>query len=237
MNPSRLGTRHRLYENRPGCPTRHHNTAGSYRMGCRCPEAREAKRLQDKRHRQHRAKPLLRDATGTTRRLRALMLAGWRAADIASELGSDRETVRSVARGDRQYVYLATEEAVKALCFRWADRCGPSAITRSRSTRAGWLSLAAWDDIDNPAEVPQLDGPTSDAVDSVKVDRAVAGGVAWSSLNRAEKAAAYRRMVAMGMGRGTICRLLCVATSTLSDFVKTLPGEPSNSQASELQAA
>lgn len=95
------------------------------------------------------------DATGTSRRLRALMALGYTTTQIADELGTVQNAVSAMAKRDR--VTAGTRAAVAALYERWHMTPGPSEVARQRARRAGYLPPLAFDDIDDPAETPVLE--------------------------------------------------------------------------------
>jgi hypothetical protein len=95
-------------------------------------------------------------ATGTARRLRALMLAGWRASDLAGELGYQAHALRRLVTSG-QFTPAPTAAAVRDLYDRLWDKTGPSERTSRNGERRGWAPAMAWDDdtIDDPAAQPQ----------------------------------------------------------------------------------
>lgn len=103
-------------------------------------------------------KPLLSgapvDATGTCRRLRALMWMGYTTTLIGAELGVRQNSVSAIAQ--RQRVTAGTRAAVADLFERWCMTPGPSRITAERARRAGWCGPLSWNDIDDPFEQPEV---------------------------------------------------------------------------------
>lgn len=93
------------------------------------------------------------DATGTRRRIQALMALGWPQALIGAELGVKQRAVSNWLA--RQYVTARNAKAVADLYDRLSMTPGPSEITRSRALARGWVPPLAWDDIDDPAATPQ----------------------------------------------------------------------------------
>jgi transcriptional regulator with XRE-family HTH domain len=104
--------------------------------------------------------PGIRNATGSTRRLRALTVTGWLISEIAEASGLTEDTLRRVRRGDYRTVQAVTADKVTAAYdLMWNAR--PPA--RSQSQQAGatraqryaarqkWVPGGAWDDIDDPA--------------------------------------------------------------------------------------
>lgn len=109
------------------------------------------------------------DATGTRRRLQALVAIGWPQRRIAQELGSEFALVWAQIRQDA--VQAATARAVKDLyerlwnvdpltrgvLSRWAD------TARQIAAKHGWVPPAAWDDdvIDSPGATPDMGETTA----------------------------------------------------------------------------
>lgn len=210
----------RLYEDRTGCPTRHHNTRGAYRMGCRCPEAREDRRVADKRLRNGYGPPRSHPATGSTRRLQALMALGWTANDIAAALPSAPEHVRDIARGARRRVLAATATGITDLYEKWSGTPGPSKIGRRRAAAKGWLPPLAWDDvdIDDPTVRPNLGGSTDELPDPVEVEAALNGGRAWRDLRHADRTELIAVADRCGVKSAVLADRLGVHHSTLHHF-------------------
>lgn len=103
--------------------------------------------------------PLLVDATGTIRRIRALHALGWPAHEIARRgPWTTGEAVLEIA--GRARVQRTTAETVAAI---YDDLCmtpGPSPWTRAHARRNGWAVPLAWDDIDND-EAPHVGRETT----------------------------------------------------------------------------
>lgn len=138
---------------------------GTPGKGCHCPVCTDGKR----RYEAHRARMIAygrweptADATGTRRRIQALMRNGWSAARLAARLGMSRE-FEAILRV-RGVVKVSTAKAVAALydelwdqqapCLERYDRAS-STRARNRAVKAGWPPPAAWDDegphcIDDP---------------------------------------------------------------------------------------
>jgi hypothetical protein len=124
------------------------------------------------------------DATGTRRRLQALMALGWSRTRLAEELGGHRDVVSRYMIRDQ--VTTATVRAVRALYDRLWDTTPPeedqwdvSAAVAARRTAArnGWVPPMAWDDdtIDDPAAEPHGSAPV--CIDPIAIERALAGEV------------------------------------------------------------
>jgi hypothetical protein len=97
------------------------------------------------------------DATGSSRRLRALAVGGWPTRDLARCLGArDPSTVQDIAAGRCSTIRLRTAVAIEELYDELWDRPGPSPRTAAIAARKGWLPALAWDDdvIDDPDHLP-----------------------------------------------------------------------------------
>lgn len=103
------------------------------------------------------------DATGTRRRVQALMTLGWTVVQIAAEAGLNAGALGRVLRRNR--VHAGTARAVRDAYRAMWDRLPPCETryervsvtrTRGRAARLGWAPPLAWDDdIDDPAASPQ----------------------------------------------------------------------------------
>ncbi|QJW38673.1 hypothetical protein [Cellulosimicrobium protaetiae] len=100
------------------------------------------------------------DATGTTRRVRALVAHGWSIAALADRTGIDRQVLDAAVNAIRPSVAVSTARAVRgAYDELWVAPVPESpgktrALNRARSE--GWPPPLAWDDdeIDDPAALP-----------------------------------------------------------------------------------
>jgi hypothetical protein len=102
-----------------------------------CREAKAAYRQKYAIRRYQARRPLTVDATGTRRRLHALMVLGWPTSAIGAELGVSEDAVKLWTWNGR--VRLETAAKVAALYDRWWDRPGPSKRTAAYAARKGWL--------------------------------------------------------------------------------------------------
>lgn len=184
-----------------------HGTNGGYRAGCRdqcCRDAHAAYRRSVWRKRYaRRTDRLYIDATGTIRRVRALMALGWRLTDIEHALGRPATTsggtwVHNLIRGpmtEGRKVHIDNARAIAAVYDQLCMTPGPSRKTAKLAVTRGWVAPLGWDDIDTDPEPARADD-TSD-YDEAVVLRALAGewGLAVEHADRAEVA---RRWVASG---------------------------------------
>lgn len=146
------------------------------------------------------------DATGTIRRIRALMALGWRYRDIDNLAGY--QTSRASWAHNlvvQQRVHIDTAERVARIYDELSMSRGPSNRLRNLAAKNGWAPPLAWDDIDDPAEQPKLGGNRDDQIDRVIVDRLLAGERVASS--SAEKVEAMRRWLATGGSERSLCRM------------------------------
>lgn len=126
------------------------------------------------------------DATGTRRRLQALVAAGWPQEQLANRLGMTQTNFGRMLSG--RQVFVRTARAVIALYDElWEQEPTTSASSKARAINYAkarkWAPPQAWDDdtIDDPPARPQ--NPTSTVrtrtrrldIDHGKVDEAVAG--------------------------------------------------------------
>lgn len=94
------------------------------------------------------------NGVGTRRRLQALVAIGWTQRLIGQELGVVQSRVKALTHQDGVTARVAFE--VRDVFDRLSMTIGPSNPTRIRAAAKGWLPPLAWDDIDNPDEVPDL---------------------------------------------------------------------------------
>lgn len=203
----------------PVCAASRHGTYLAYEKdGCRCPHAREAHRLYQKRSREGRLIRVAVDATGTRRRIQALWAIGHRSQEIAEVSGLATDRVIRICRTET--VMPATRDAIVVAYRRLSVEAGTSARTRARAAVAGYPTPVRWGaDIDDPRAVPDPDVallPESDCVDMVAVERALQGSR--MSLNQAEEVAALR----LGVERGELLTVVSKRLGINYDGAKTL---------------
>lgn len=205
----------------PNCTARYHGTESAYTYGCRCPHAREARRLNGKRRRQHRHTPTLIDATGTARRLQALATLGWSYNQLATRLNWPWRYVQRLAYKRRPTVARATAQRVAAVYLDLYTKSGPSLLTSRYAAAKGWGGPLAWNNIDDPAEQPATGEPATpdDRPDEVLVARAMRGLVPYRQLTDADRVAAYWRLRAVGLHAGGIQARLRINSPTYRRLV------------------
>jgi hypothetical protein len=157
---------------RTNCTATRHGTYSAYRRGCRCPDAREDHRLQQKRWREHRAPVRLVPATGTIRRIHGLLAAGHTYSTIASAASTSGYHITAGDVGRiaclRRFIKPHTAQAIGHACRILIDVPGTSKHARSRARAAGYAPLAAWDNIDDPDAQPNTGDPTAEPDDTVR---------------------------------------------------------------------
>lgn len=91
------------------------------------------------------------DATGTTRRLQALVAMGHTQSELAAALGREVGNLSPIVIGHRHTVTEGTRDAVRVLFDALWDQHPEGWIhdrARRLAARRGWRSPLAWDDID-----------------------------------------------------------------------------------------
>lgn len=192
---------------------------------------------------QHLADGALVDATGTHRRIQALVAIGWSQAQIAARLGvPDSDFALTLHRNT---VTKATAEKVAALYLDLADAppVGVDQRTRiaiSRSMRRadanGWPPPEAWDDttIDDPTADPSPLTPEADDVDEVAVERALNHDINPTVLTRAERLEVIRQLHARGANDTDIGSCLGITASAVRKWRIRELGLPANPQSDGL---
>jgi hypothetical protein len=164
------------------------------------------------------------DATGTRRRLQALVAAGYTQARLAAALGRTPASLRRTMRAS--HVTAHTARAVRDLDERLWNSQPPSATkaqrlasdaARAHAAQRGWRPRLAWDDIENDAE-PNPDQPDSsnpDDLDEIAIERAIAGDTQ-VRLTDAEQREVVRQLTERGRSIRVIAELLATSKRTVS---------------------
>lgn len=169
-----------------------HGTKYGYQLGCRLDCCRSANTRALKRWRAGLTSNLI-DATGTVRRVQALVALGWTLAEISQEAGGYTKNWSHLLL-KQQTVTTDTAKKIAATYDRLSMRVpdGPyRERTRRRAQRNGWLPPLAWIDIDDLDERPDLTA-RDDSVDEVVVLRFLGGDLTVRT-NRAERYEIVRR--------------------------------------------
>ena len=94
------------------------------------------------------------DATGTRRRVQALMRLGWSLNTIAELAGVGAGTVSRIANGLNPTVWRRVADSIAEVYDELHLTTGPAAAVARRAAGRGWAPPLAWDDIDRD-EKPQ----------------------------------------------------------------------------------
>ena len=176
-----------------------HGTWAGYVASCRLDCCRAAamayqkRRAHDNRNGRERTVP----ATGTVRRLEALVALGWSFKDVGDRLGKKHQTIHQWHKGQR--VYKRTAEAVAGLYDELSMTLPPQDTAAQRNTvarmkttarRHGYLPPLVWDDIDTD-RAPSTSTVEPLLIDEVKVRRVLDGWL--EDCNMAERFAVIER--------------------------------------------
>ncbi|MFI1194045.1 hypothetical protein ACH4T9_12420 [Micromonospora sp. NPDC020750] len=93
---------------------------------------------------------------GAARRLQGLAVQGFGAVDLTPRFDVHREQLRRWRRPLHPLILRRTHNEIAALTSQLDGTRGPSRRARSIAHREGWHPLAAWNDIDDPDDVPQV---------------------------------------------------------------------------------
>lgn len=198
------GTRH--VQHAAVCKAQRHGTHTAYQVdGCRCQTARDAQRRYIKRWRRDKETGTARkvDATGTHRRIQALMANGWSLDQIMERAGYRKSG--NWIKYDATTLHVNTAAKIAAVYDELWDKPGPSKWTRTWARNQGYLPPMAWDDetIDDPAAWAN-ETDESDVLDEIAVDRFVAGDLPWQALSVPERKEAARILQRYGMSHSEI---------------------------------
>lgn len=164
------------------------------------------------------------DATGTHRRVQALVCLGWSLSKIGSEVTVAPNNFWKMMHADQ--VRAATARAVRDLYEQLWNTAPPATnqrerISVSRSKRyaadRGWLPPLAWDDdtIDDPTAERMTITDRGTELDEIAIERAMGGDPpAW--LSKHDRAEAVRRLTADGMSAQLIAERMRITSRTVT---------------------
>jgi hypothetical protein len=172
------------------------------------------------------------DATGTRRRLQALIAIGWPIELLAAQLGRRPKSLcRSMTS---ESVTARTAQDVGTVYDRLWNTPPPrmtggqraaADAAQAHAAAQGWLPPLAWDDIDTDPTPPALTtGPSQrNDVDEIAVERALAGDhVTYDDLTAVEQQEVVRRLTARGNSIRDIAAQLGTTKRTVSRRRATL---------------
>jgi hypothetical protein len=147
---------------RTACPSRRHGTATAYvNHGCRCADARAARKHQQVRAELGAADDPFVPAIGTRRRREALLAAGFTPDQIGAAAGLTGKTIRCMASslGDRtrRSTHDKLAAAYRTLCDLPRPTGARADAVRRRAAQRGYHGPEQWpipDELDDPAAVP-----------------------------------------------------------------------------------
>jgi hypothetical protein len=166
------------------------------------------------------------DATGTRRRLQALIAIGWPAELLAAQLDRRPSSLGRSMTGES--VTARTAQDIATLFERlWNDR--PPRTTseqraaadaaRAHAAARGWLPPLAWNDIDtDPVPPPVIVGASFGSdMDEIAVERALAGDhITYEDLTTVEQQEVIRRLTTRGSSIRDIAAQLGTTKRTVS---------------------
>jgi hypothetical protein len=98
------------------------------------------------------------DATGSIRRVRALQAIGHSTQTIADACKTGRAKIELIVNGKQPTVREMLASKIRHAYSHLSEQPGRSVRGRNRAHREGWAPPGAWDDIDDPAAMPDWTG-------------------------------------------------------------------------------
>ena len=145
-------------------------------------------------------------AYGSRRRLQALAALGWTLDALTARTGLGFTTLAAIRSGVTTRVGVTLANQVAAVFDELHMVPGPSIRSRQHAASQGWVSALAWDDIDDPAEVPniggRLDGRSSSLIDDLEHLLDTAGPWTWQGITSRLGVTKSGIEQACGPGRG-----------------------------------
>ncbi len=171
------------------------------------------------------------DATGTRRRLQALIARGWSANELAKRLGITRGNMGTLLHHKpRLFASRARQvaELYDALWDQQPPRETPQqktaykrALTQARTH--GWVPPLAWDDIDHDPAPPVVGDDAEDTLeqlDEIAIELAIAGKR--PALTPAERQEVMQRMQAKLLPHSRIAAAIGVQHSSVSTLLRRM---------------
>ncbi|MFF0821199.1 hypothetical protein ACFYUR_12510 [Micromonospora haikouensis] len=155
-------------------------------------------------------------SVGSVRRLQGLAYAHYSSDDLASMLGVIPEVVRRCRSGTHRMIAETRAHSIQVLARKLDGTWGPSPRAHAHALRQGWVSLAAWDDIDDPRAEPSTPAGRDDLVDDVAIEMALNGEMV--KLTRLERHHAVHRGKQSGMTLAAIERALRLSGSYVNEL-------------------
>ncbi|SCF42967.1 hypothetical protein GA0070563_112165 [Micromonospora carbonacea] len=155
-------------------------------------------------------------AVGAMRRLQGLAYAHYSSDDLAPMLDLIPEAVRRYRSGTHRMIAETRAHSIRVIARHLDGTWGPSPRARAHALRQGWVSLAAWDDIDDPRAKPSTPADRDDLVDDVAIEMALNGELV--QLTRLERHHAVHRGQQAGMTLAAIQRALRMSGSYVNEL-------------------
>lgn len=144
--------------------------------------------------------PKVTDATGSTRRVRALAWMGYSLISLSRQLAMTEDRLSSIARGVVSVVRISEARKIAGLYRRLCQLPGPSKRAAADARKKNWHGPLAWEAIDDPNCSPEVSEVTSIApkqrkvqADPARVARLTAMG--WSAGQIAQEIGCHKRSV------------------------------------------
>lgn len=140
---------------------------------------------------------------GAVRRIQALLALGWTHEHMREHCGIRTHTLMSQ---EGSWVTLRNHNRVRAMYERLSMTPGPSALTRARAAKAGYVPPLAWDDtsIDDPSAWADLGDEHAELIDEIEIDRFISGDLPWQAITKAGRLHAALVMQDLGYSRKEI---------------------------------
>src|SRR5918997_3254042 len=166
------------------------------------------------------------DATGTRRRLQALIAIGWPAELLAAQLGRRPNSLHRSMTGESVTARTAQEVAtlyeqlwpIRPPRMTGEQRAAADAA-QAHAAAQGWLPPLAWDDIDSDPTPPVAIAGASQRsdMDEIAVERALAGDhITYDDLTTVEQQEVIRRLTARGSSIRDVAAQLGTTKRTVS---------------------